>query len=196
MELFFDTETTGIALFKEPHTHKAQPNIVQLGAILSDEQHVYAKLSAIITPQDVMPEWTISEEVTKIHGITEQMIRKGGIPTIDMLLMFKNMLDKCTTMVCHNIAFDKKMMQVASVRGGVLGEVVLEAIGTKPTYCTMERSTNLCKLPGSWAGKYKWPKLVELYKFLFNETLEGAHDALVDVMATRRCFYELKKRGL
>jgi hypothetical protein len=71
----------------------------------------------------------------------------------------------------------------------------MDELLTKSTFCTMEKSTNLVKLPGKY-GKYKWPKLVELYKFLFNEELTGAHDALVDILATRRCYYELLKRGI
>lgn len=30
-----------------------------------------------------------------------------------------------------------------------------------------------------------------VHRFLFNEDFEGAHDALSDVRATRRCYYEM-----
>ena len=62
----------------------------------------------------------------------------------------------------------------------------------KSLFCTMKSSTNLCRLPGRY-GNFKWPKLTELYKFLFNEEMEGAHDAMVDVRATRKCYYRLKE---
>src|SRR5690606_8051357 len=40
-------------------------------------------------------------------------------------------------------------------------------------------------------GKFKWPKLEELYQKLFNEKFEEAHNAAADVVATTRCFFEL-----
>ena len=61
--------------------------------------------------------------------------------------------------------------------------------------CTMIRSTDYCQLPGRY-GKYKWPKLEELHFKLFGESFEGAHDALADIRATMRCYYEMEKRGL
>jgi len=57
----------------------------------------------------------------------------------------------------------------------------------------MKNSTNLCKIPRPGGG-LKWPKLQELYFFLFGETFVGAHDAAYDVKATRKCYYEIIKR--
>lgn len=34
----------------------------------------------------------------------------------------------------------------------------------------------------------KWPKLQELYKVLFGHSFEGAHNAMADVVATKRLF--------
>jgi hypothetical protein len=31
---------------------------------------------------------------------------------------------------------------------------------------------------------------------LFGTTFSGAHDAMSDVEATKKCFYELKKKGI
>jgi len=58
----------------------------------------------------------------------------------------------------------------------------------------MQESTNLCKLPGPRG--YKFPKLEELHKVLFGCNFEGAHDALDDIKATERCFWELVKRNI
>ena len=61
----------------------------------------------------------------------------------------------------------------------------------------MQKSTNFCAIPsnGNYAG-YKWTKLEELYQKLFGTTFSGAHDAMSDVEATRKCYLELKKRGI
>ena len=58
----------------------------------------------------------------------------------------------------------------------------------KEHICTMNASTDFCKIPGPYG--YKWPKLEELYKILFDESF-NAHNALDDIRATTRCFWKL-----
>jgi len=58
----------------------------------------------------------------------------------------------------------------------------------------MERSTDHCKIPGSYG--YKWPSLSELYFILFDRDFEEAHDAVVDVKACAECFFRLKNEGI
>ena len=59
----------------------------------------------------------------------------------------------------------------------------------------MQSSTNYCAIPGFY-GNYKWPTLDELHRKLFNTGFEDAHDASVDINATAKCFWELKRRGV
>ena len=47
-----------------------------------------------------------------------------------------------------------------------------------------------------WGKPGKWPKLEELHIKLFGCNFEGAHDALDDVRATAKCFFELKRLGM
>jgi hypothetical protein len=53
-----------------------------------------------------------------------------------------------------------------------------------------------CALPPYKNGAYKWPKLGELHRKLFRTELSEAHDAGVDVTATMKCFFELKRMGI
>ena len=55
----------------------------------------------------------------------------------------------------------------------------------------MQQTINFCQISGNYG--YKYPKLTELYKKLFNSTFDEAHDASVDIEATFKCFYELIK---
>lgn len=68
----------------------------------------------------------------------------------------------------------------------------------KPSVCTMERTTNWCAIPNpnSYYGGYKYPKLQELYAKLFGENFTDAHDALADIRATKKCYFELIERGI
>lgn len=58
----------------------------------------------------------------------------------------------------------------------------------------MESSTNFCAIPSNWG--LKWPTLTELHTKLFKEGFDGAHDALDDVKACARSFFELTKMGV
>jgi len=58
----------------------------------------------------------------------------------------------------------------------------------------MQAATNFCEIPGRYG--FKWPSLQELYGKLFDESFDGAHQALVDVRACARCFFELKRIGV
>ena len=91
------------------------------------------------------------------------------------------------TLVAHNMAFDSK----------IVGAEFLRTFGSNPMngkrkLCTMETSTDILKLPGYYG--YKWPKLDELHRSLFGEGFEGAHDALADIRATSRCFWEMRRK--
>ena len=56
----------------------------------------------------------------------------------------------------------------------------------------MRAATNFCRIPGPRG--YKWPTLQELHQKLFNEPFAAAHQALRDVRACSRCYFELKRR--
>lgn len=57
----------------------------------------------------------------------------------------------------------------------------------------MQASTDLCRLPGPYG--FKWPKLSELHYKLFGFDFKEAHDASVDINATEKCFWEMRKTG-
>jgi len=187
-ELFFDTETSGF------HRKGLEPNdpnqawVVQLGAILSDKDHIYAAVNITIRPQGR----TINPGAQKIHGISVTQAN-NGVGEFATAAMFANMIMRSDTLVCHNFNFDIKMVRDLLIRNDM--NQASETLNSTSSYCTMQNSTDLCKLPGRWPGKFKWPKLTELHKCLFNEDFSDAHNAMADVMATRRCYYELRKRG-
>jgi DNA polymerase III subunit epsilon len=58
----------------------------------------------------------------------------------------------------------------------------------------MQAATSYCQIPEPYG--YKWPTLEELHKKLFNQPFAGAHQALADVRACVRCYFELKQRNV
>jgi len=182
MELFFDTETSGLYKFKLPYSDPSQPWVVQLGMILSDRDFIYHEVNIIIRADGR----SIEPSAEAVHCISAEIADKVGLKEFIALQLFTDLSHKANKLICHNFEFDYNMMNAMFARAS-LGFIPIES-----QYCTMKSSTDLCKLPGKY-GKYKWPKLQELHQFLFNKGFEDAHDALADVRATRRCYYEMVK---
>lgn len=175
--LYFDTETTGKADFKQPDNYEVQPHIVQLGAIICDPSgREIGCLDTLIKPEG----WTIPEETSGIHGITTEMCEAYGVPLIIALAMFSKLLEQSHELTAHNKTFDLIMMDASYHR---CGRNWAGYLGAKETSCTMDLMTPVCKLPGRY-GKPKWPSLSEAYKHCTGEELQNAHSALVD---TRAC---------
>jgi len=188
MELFFDTETSGL-----PGKNPSDPNypwIVQLAYILSDEDRIYTQVSTIIADptEGRVP---ITKGAEDVHGISLD-VTNSGISEYYAMQFFLQTASQAHILVCHNFDFDIKLVHAMLHRWKV--EDRFKELDMQMAYCTMKGSTDFCKLP-SKRGGYKWPKLEELHYILFGGKLEETHDALVDVRATRKCYYELRRRG-
>ena len=186
--LFFDTETTGIPLnYKAPSSDTQNwPRLVQLAWILTDDEGNRIHTGNLIVKPDG---FVIPADATKVHGITTQRAKEEGVPLAEAIEQFKANLDVATYIVGHNIEFDKKIVGAEMIRLGMKDE-----LEKKKSCCTMLSSIDFCKIPGKYGFKY--PKLQELYRKLFGEDFEDAHNAMCDIEATEKCFWELRKRKL
>ncbi len=185
MYLFFDTETTGLPRnWKAPVTDLNNwPRLVQLAFLYYDNNG--NKISGgdfIIKPDG----FTIPSDASKIHGIsTEKALREGHSIT-SVLQHFQSLIGQSSFLVAHNMSFDEKIVGAEFLRNGMQN-----SIHSKNKICTMERTTNFCAIDGPYG--YKWPKLSELHYKLFRTGFEEAHNAAVDITATAKCFWELKR---
>lgn len=179
---YFDTETTGFPQ-REGTPLEQCPFIVQIAAILiDDEQGEVACLSTIIKPDG----WIIPDDVAAIHGITTEKAEAFGIPAKVAMATFSQLCRQADEVIAHNIGFDLKLVayEIDRVKAP-------NVISDKPQFCTMAATTDICKLPGKYPGKFKWPKLIEAHMHFFNEGFDGAHDALADVRACARIHQHL-----
>ena len=187
--LFFDTETTGIPMnYNAPTSDSSNwPRLVQLSWIVTDKDcRVLHQHDHIIYPDG----FSIPNDAARIHGITTKIAQAKGVPLQKAIEEFLADFNKVEIIVGHNIAFDKKIVGAELIR---LGKK--DVMQTKTSLCTMESSTDFCKIYARNGG-YKWPKLQELHKKLFGCEFEDAHNSMLDVTATLDCFRELKKRGI
>ena len=187
MFLVFDTETTGLPLWREPSDHPDQPHIVDIACSLFDRTGLEtARFDTIINPG--VP---IADEVAAIHGITTEIAERDGIDPAQAHREFMAMLRDAEVVVGHNVSFDLRMVRILASR--VTGQ---KWDCPLPEFCTMRRTTNLCRIPSSKARHpqdWKWPKLTEAVKHLFGEELPEAHRARPDCDAAARIFFHLKE---
>lgn len=186
MNLFLDTETTGVFNFKAPIDNPAQPRIVQLGAILVDpEERVVGEINLLVRPDG----WTIPPEAAAVHGITQEKAELYGLPIAQVMRIFMGFVFRSKLLVAHSFSFDSNMLQRELFLLGLKNSA--DAFKAIPSFCTMQSTTDVLKIPGPYG--YKWPKLMEAYKFFFSEEFQGAHDAMADVRACQRIYYHCIK---
>lgn len=185
MLIFFDTETTGLWVKGKPIGSPEQPKIVQIAALLTDDDGVEV-MSMNVT---VYQEQPVPEKASSIHGKTTEFVQKYGINEGTALTMFEEMLASAHTVVAHNGEYDEQVVRNAITL--IDGKNASNPFENKKAYCTMKATTPLCKIPSSRG--YKWPKLTEAYRHLFGQDFDGAHDALADVRACKDVYFAVQK---
>lgn len=192
MHLFFDTETTGLPKdWKAPSSATDNwPRMIQIAWVLTDDAgNNLETYSAIIQPEG----FTIPKEASDIHRVTQERALAEGLLLKDVLEAFTATMAKAQQLVAHNMAFDEKILGCEYHR--IIGQ---DPLRSKPKACTMKNDDIIewAAIPPHRYGSYKWPTLEQLHHKLFNAGVPDAHDALVDVEATVRCFFGLLERGV
>lgn len=192
--LFFDTETTGLVKDNYSAVHPKQPMPMQLGMKLDAHNRIErAAMNFLIKPQG----WHIEPKASEITGITDDLAEEFGVHFITACEMFLDMIGNAQIVVAHNINFDMTVMRRSIfVYSEMVGIDFVDPFEGKTLICTMLGSLDIVKATPKRNGQWKWPKLKEAIKFFFNEELEGAHDALVDVRGCSRVYYELLDMGV
>lgn len=190
MYLIFDTETTGLPKnYNAPLTDSGNwPRMVQIAWQLHDRDgNLLENQDYIIKPEG----FDIPFNASRIHGISTKMAHAEGRDLREVLVEFEQVLQKAEVVAGHNIDFDYKIAGAEYHRKGF--DNILEKI---PSADTMELGTDFCKLGGGKNGRFKSPKLEELYTKLFNDRFDEAHNAAADVNATAQIFFEMMRIGI
>lgn len=184
----FDTETTGLPDYKQPSEMPHQPHIVELAALLFDENtgDLVDQLHAIVRPDG----WIIPDDVAAIHGITTERAMDEGRPENEVLAEFLALHSRCALRIAHNEDFDQRIVRIAIKRLGDGAtqeerDAIADEFKAAPKYCTMKADAK--------ARGVKWPKLVEAYKHHTGNELVGAHGALADARACAEVYFAMQK---
>ena len=187
MDIFFDTETTGLpkSWNASPSEVDNWPRIIQLAFIVYNrDRRSFLTYNQLIKPDG----WEVPKEDFWVkNGFTQEKCEKKGVPIAQALSVFLKAYETCEVAVAHNMNFDFNVLAAEMIRAGVRSEKRLKK------ECTMIQGTDLMKIPSPKGKGFKYPKLEELHNFLFQKGFEGAHDALNDVTATSKCYFEMNK---
>ena len=182
--LFFDTETIGLPdNYKAPYTDTDNwPRMLQIAWTVEEDGKVLDEVEFIVYPD----EFEIPKLITDLTRISTERAKEDGVGLDWILQCFGEAVDDVDKVVAHNYNFDYNILGAEYVRMG--WDFPLKGFSNQDTMLT---TTELCKLPAKWG--YKWPKLQELHITLFGEEFEEAHDALADIKAMSKCYWELER---
>jgi DNA polymerase-3 subunit epsilon len=190
--LFIDCETTGVI---EPYMapeDPRQPHLCQFAAILRDGQREVSRIDLVVNPGVEIP-----EGAARVHGITTDIARLGGVPETAIVGLAFRLAEKADLVVAHNFEFDWQVILIAAIRSQFK-----RFPQHVPSRCTMVAATPIMQLPPTQrmldAGfnKYKTPNLAEAFEFFAGRKLEGAHNAAADVRACMAVHDALEARGV
>ena len=186
MYLIFDCETTGLPRnWRAPVSDLANwPRVIQVAWSLYDkaEQHLESTVH-LVRPDG----FTIPGDAQRVHNITTERALAEGKKLLDVLQGLGRAVDVSEVIIAHNIRFDINVISAEYLRLNLK-----PPFAGKKRVCTMEMTTEFCRIPGQYG--YKWPTLSQLYIELFKSNFDEAHDAGADVAACAKCFFELKRR--
>lgn len=190
MILAYDTETSGLPSFGDPSDAPHQPHLIQLAMILCDMDGTEIdRFCSIVKPG---PGCIMEPEAFNAHGISLERAMDEGMDPREAVTKFIEWANRAKLRVGHNESFDRRIMRIAAAR-----HLGFKWDAEAPAFCTLYKSKFIVNLPPTpkmiAAGMPgpKAPKLSECVEHFFNEPLEGAHDALVDVEASMRVFWHL-----
>ena len=187
MFLVFDTETTGLPIRDNAPVSEVDnwPRVVQIAWQLHNKSgELTEHHNVIIRPEG----FEIPYSAEKVHGISTERALSQGEALADALALFNESLSKTRVLAGHNIKFDMNALGAEFIRAGIATPFLdLQQV------CTMRSTTEFTQIPGR-GGKFKPPRLMELYSHLFGEEFDEAHNAAADVEATARCFFELLRQ--
>lgn len=178
--ILFDTETTGL-VGPEIMPIAKQPFIIEFCAVKLDNKTL-KETACINFLVNSAGRPAISEEITKITGITEAML--VGQPTFEQHLpAITELFLGETILVAHNCKFDVDMLRLDLTRCGRLTR-----FPWPPRHvCTVEASTHIMR---------RRMRLNELYEHATGGgQIQDAHRAINDVRALAECVRWLSKEG-
>ncbi len=187
----FDTETTGLFLFKDPETgapipadDPRQPRLAHFSAILLDEDlEEETEIDVFVKPDG----WEMPAEAAAVNGLSTQALLEVGTPIGIILDTYVDLVRRGFVMVAFNAQFDCKMMRGELRRAGRP-----DMFDETPNICIMRAAMALGVKKADGARGY--PKLTDCAAHL-GFAMPDAHSANGDTRAALALFRHLHAVG-
>lgn len=207
--LLLDTETNGLPKNRYAPVSEAGvwPAILQLSWT---EATITGHTMKIGASRDIgvalHPSIAWDADSAKIHGLAEVEARQG-LGADEALRALGAALRDVDVVVAHNLAFDKPVIRAAAyaewIRGGGADLREIWPTGLRE-FCTMNATRDIVRIPSPYygpdSGKFKAPRLNELYAWLYGHVydISGAvlHTSSSDTHCLSQCLSELIRRGI
>ena len=186
--MFIDLETIGFPKKKrynkfynpEEYRHYDNARIIEIGYLVCDiKGNIFKQENLLIKPEN----FEINN--SHIHGITNKEASEKGININEALEILQKDLITIDKIIAHNSEFDINILLSECYRNKNL--FLSNDIELKNIECTMQIGQDILKLD-------KYPKLVELYKNLFDKTIDQSHRALSDATICKDCYFALEAK--
>lgn len=198
----FDTETTGLFIFREgrngppvPADDPRQPRMAAFAVIFADANgHAVGFVRFPIKPEG----WSVAEydaraladgkrPASAVNGLTDEFLNEHGVPVSRVLSVWNAIIDRGLVVAAFNAQFDCKTMRAELRRAGLPDR--------------FEETRNVCLMkaldPYGAQGlciQRGFVKLVEACAF-FGIVNADAHDALADAKAAQEILAILIRDG-
>ena len=164
-----DTETTGLS--------KSTDRVIQLSM-----QKFDAETGETIMEKDwyIKPtgNWKMEPTAQAVHGISKEFIEENGVSLKSIFDEIMEMIDECPILTYNGTSFDIAFLQREFEREGL--EAHLDTHKYIDAFDIEKRMNS--------------HKLADVYRRLFGEDFEDAHNSMADVRATTRVYLEQVKR--
>jgi len=198
--LVFDVETTGFPVresmyrrFPDPKNYNSfdTSRVVELAYKIFDKDNILVRAVSVLVKPD-----RFRIENSHIHGITHETAEQYGSCMDFVIANFLIDVERCDTLVSHNMEFDLNIMLAeiwrivlnppedeARVRFSFLD---VQTLVNARQFCTMKTAQKRLNL-------IKYPKLVDLYHTLCDRraSWKQSHRALDDVDKCAQCYFKL-----
>lgn len=181
MNLFFDTETTGLP--QKEHNWQTDynhfPHIVSIAWKFGERENYF------ILNQEGR---SIPAAATKINGITNRMANESLHTFGKIIPKFLADAMQAEKVIAHNTYFDTSV-----IKANVLREFAPDSPMSVLSIEALDKTKRMDTLRMAVKMKMGWLKLSELYYQLFGDDGYEFHNALMDIRAVERIYNELLK---
>jgi DNA polymerase III epsilon subunit-like protein len=127
----------------------------------------------------------------QFHGITNEISATQGVDFRYVAGIISSLLQQVSHVIAHNADFDICILKSELYRYGL--HSIITQLETKHIFCSMKQTKMIVNIRNNYGIKY--PKLAELYYFVFKIEMKNAHNSKYDVINLHSAIKKLFDRN-